>query len=136
MGVTADHGYVESFAPGHNVLPARAWPHDDSERLSLNGDWAFRLSPSLAAAPDSLDPAGWDTLAVPSHWQLHGYGRPAYTNGAGQTFNYRYRGLRLLVGGDDRLFLVPQRWAASNTTLVVPLDGGVRVQFQFENDPP
>ncbi len=35
---------------------------------------------SLAAAPDSLDPAGWDTLAVPSHWQLHGYGRPAYTN--------------------------------------------------------
>ena len=80
MGVTADHSYVESFAPGHNVLPARAWLHDDSERLSLNGDWAFRLSPGLAAAPDSLDPAGWDTLAVPSHWQLHGYGRPAYTN--------------------------------------------------------
>jgi len=40
------------------------------------------------------------------------------------------------VVGDDRLFLVPQRWTASNTTLVVPLDGGVRVQFQFENDPP
>jgi hypothetical protein len=56
--------------------------------------------------------------------------------GAGQTFNYRYRGLRLLVVGDDRLFLVPQRWTASNTTLVVPLDGNVRVQFQFENDPP
>ncbi|MGH3461601.1 MAG: hypothetical protein ACRDP9_09010 [Kribbellaceae bacterium] len=56
--------------------------------------------------------------------------------GAGQTFNYRYRGLRLLVVGDDRLFLVPQRWTASNTTLVVPLDGDVRVQFQFENDPP
>jgi hypothetical protein len=56
--------------------------------------------------------------------------------GAGQTFNYRYRGLRLLVVGDDRLFLVPQQWTASNTTLVVPLDGDVRVQFQFENDPP
>lgn len=56
--------------------------------------------------------------------------------GAGQTFNYRYRGLRLLVVGQNRLFLVPQQWNASNTTLVVPLDGSVRVQFQFQNDPP
>jgi hypothetical protein len=56
--------------------------------------------------------------------------------GAGQTFNYRYRGLRLLVVGQNRLFLVPQNWNASNTTLVVPLDGSIRVQFQFQNDPP
>jgi beta-galactosidase len=72
--------YVETIAPGENVLPARAWLHDDAERVSLNGDWAFRLSPSPAAAPDDLDPAGWDTIPVPSHWQLQGYGRPAYTN--------------------------------------------------------
>jgi hypothetical protein len=56
--------------------------------------------------------------------------------GAGQTFNYRYRGLRLLVVGQNRLFLVPQNWNASNTTLVVPLDSSIRVQFQFQNDPP
>ncbi|WP_405057331.1 hypothetical protein OG474_31960 [Kribbella sp. NBC_01505] len=56
--------------------------------------------------------------------------------GAGQTFNYRYRGLRLLVVGENRLFLVPQNWTASNTTLVVPLNDSVRVQFQFQNDPP
>lgn len=56
--------------------------------------------------------------------------------GAGQTFRFRYRGLRLLVVGKDRLFLVPQRWNASNTTLVVPLDNSIRVQFQFQNDPP
>jgi hypothetical protein len=56
--------------------------------------------------------------------------------GAGQTFHYRYRGLRLLVVGQNRLFLVPQNWNASNTTVVVPLDGSVRVQFQFQNDPP
>ena len=24
--------------------------------------------------------SGWVTLPVPSHWQLHGYGAPAYTN--------------------------------------------------------
>ncbi len=56
--------------------------------------------------------------------------------GAGQTFNYRYRGLRLLVVGQNRLFLVPQKWNASNTTVVVPLDSSIRVQFQFRNDPP
>jgi hypothetical protein len=56
--------------------------------------------------------------------------------GAGQTFNYRYRGLRLLVVGQNRLFLVPQNWSASNTTLVVPLDSSIRVRFQFQNDPP
>jgi len=56
--------------------------------------------------------------------------------GAGQTFNYRYRGLRLLVVGENRLFLVPANWSASNTTVVLPLDSSIRVQFQFENDPP
>ena len=56
--------------------------------------------------------------------------------GAGQTFNYRYRGLRLLVVGENRLFLVPQNWTASNTTVVIPLNDSIRVQFQFQNDPP
>jgi len=56
--------------------------------------------------------------------------------GAGQTFNYRYRGLRLLVVGENRLFLVPQSWNAANTTVVVPLNDSVRVQFLFQNDPP
>ncbi|MGW4487223.1 hypothetical protein ACWEOE_25675 [Amycolatopsis sp. NPDC004368] len=54
----------------------------------------------------------------------------------GQTFHYRYRNLRLLVLGNDRMFLVPRTWSASNTTLVVPLDGSVRVQFQFQNEAP
>ena len=56
--------------------------------------------------------------------------------GTGQTFNYRYRGLRLLVVGQNRLFLVPQTWSPSNTTVVIPLDDSIRVQFQFQNDPP
>ena len=51
----------------------------------------------------------------------------------GQTFHYRYRNLRLLIVGRDRMFLVPEQWSASNSTLVVPLDGSVRIQFQFQN---
>jgi hypothetical protein len=54
----------------------------------------------------------------------------------GQTFHYRYRGLRLLIEGQDRMFLVPDRWSASDSTLIVPLDSSVRVQFQFQNQPP
>jgi hypothetical protein len=54
----------------------------------------------------------------------------------GQTFHYRYRGLRLLIEGQDRMFLVPDEWSASDSTLIVPLDGSVRVQFQFQNQSP
>jgi hypothetical protein len=55
----------------------------------------------------------------------------------GQTYFYRYRGLRLLIQGSDYLFLVPGgTWSASNSTLVVPLDSSVRLQFRFRNLPP
>jgi hypothetical protein len=54
----------------------------------------------------------------------------------GQTFHYRYRGLRLLIEGQNRMFLVPDVWSASDSTLIVPLDGSVRVQFQFQNQLP
>jgi hypothetical protein len=43
----------------------------------------------------------------------------------------------LLIQGRDRLFLVPGgTWSAENATLVVPMDGAVRLQFQFQDDPP
>ncbi|TCO47570.1 beta-galactosidase [Kribbella antiqua] len=83
MPVTHDHSYVEDFAPGANVLPPRAWLDDDSAKLPLTGEWSFRLSPSVADAPGDLkdpDTSGWDTITVPGHWQLSGYGAPAYTN--------------------------------------------------------
>jgi hypothetical protein len=70
------------------------------------------------------------------HLRSPGVEETALRPGEGQTFNYRYRGMRLLIVGENRLFLVPQRWNASNTTLVVPLDESIRVQFQFKNDPP
>lgn len=53
----------------------------------------------------------------------------------GQAFRYRYRGLRLLIAAEDRMFLVPEIWTPAGSTLVVPLDD-VRVRFRFVNDPP
>lgn len=54
----------------------------------------------------------------------------------GQRFRYRYRHLRLLIEGHDRMFLVPDTWSASDSTLLLPLNDSVRVQFQFQNDAP
>ena len=70
---------------GHGGLPPRAWPGgSDARSLDLSGSWRFRLSPRADADPGFADPgfddAGWASLPVPSHWQLHGYGAPAYTN--------------------------------------------------------
>ncbi|WP_410670278.1 glycoside hydrolase family 2 TIM barrel-domain containing protein [Amycolatopsis sp. cmx-4-68] len=77
--------YVEDPSPGYGSLPPRAAFASDAPALSLNGTWRFHLSPGLAAAPegverDGFDDAEWDELPVPSLWQLHGHGRPAYTN--------------------------------------------------------
>ncbi|MHB9106182.1 MAG: beta-galactosidase, LacZ type [Armatimonadota bacterium] len=51
----------------------------------LSGEWEFCYAGSLEAAPKEFFTAGydasaWDTLPVPSNWQLHGYGRPQYVN--------------------------------------------------------
>ena len=52
-----------------------------------------------------------------------------------QAFKFRYRGLRLLIQSGDRMFLVPEHWTPSNSTLLVQT-GSVRVRFRFVNDAP
>ncbi|MFI5623782.1 hypothetical protein ACIA03_09970 [Nocardioides sp. NPDC051685] len=51
-------------------------------------------------------------------------------------YRFRYWRLRLLIQGDDRMFLVPDTWSPGGTTILVRLDDDVRVQFQFRNAPP
>ncbi len=51
----------------------------------LNGTWKFKLYPSPEAVDRSFndpeyDVSDWDNIAVPSHWELAGYGKPVYTN--------------------------------------------------------
>ncbi|MET1007423.1 MAG: glycoside hydrolase family 2 TIM barrel-domain containing protein, partial [Propionibacteriaceae bacterium] len=81
--------YVEDFTPGSGLRsPVRSWLHSDAPRLSLNGDWKFRLWATPALADDAaidpdFDDSEWDTIPVPSHWVLQGdgaYGAPIYTN--------------------------------------------------------
>jgi len=93
-----------------------------SNVLSLNGLWKF----SYAARPEErerdfyrtdYDCAAWDDIPVPSHWQLHGYDAPQYTN-----IRYPWEGKEPVeppfapsefnpVGSYVRSFRVPDAWA-------------------------
>ncbi len=46
----------------------------------------------------------------------------------GDTYRYRYRGLRLLLQAGGRLFLVPEHWTDRGRTLILPYDDSVRLQ--------
>lgn len=51
----------------------------------LNGIWKFQYHGAVELADEEFagpqyDDADWDDLEVPSCWQLHGYGKPHYTN--------------------------------------------------------
>ncbi|GGR37316.1 glycoside hydrolase family 2 TIM barrel-domain containing protein [Streptomyces griseomycini] len=101
-------------------------------RLSLDGRWKF----AHADRPDDRDPdfhrtdlddGSWDTVPVPSVWQLHGHDRPIYLNitypywgpnGRGEdpqppAAPTRYNP----VGQYRRTFTVPRNWAGRRTFL-------------------
>ena len=85
MSTDVDVTYVESYAPGQDRLRPRAYFASDVPAVDLDGTWRFRLAPGLGdLTADFHEPgfvdAGWDELPVPSLWQLHGYGTPAYLN--------------------------------------------------------
>jgi len=130
-----DFTYVESVSPGSGRRDPRAALASDAAALSLDGDWRFRLGAGLhdttdgfeapAFDPDHTDTGAWDTLAVPSMWQMHDldgeapYGKPQYTNtyypfpvdppripDANPTGEYR------------RTFTLPAEWPATGTTLL------------------
>lgn len=56
-----------------------------SVRMSLNGSWKFNLVPEPSQRPldfmqPGFDASGWDTIPVPSNWEMLGYDKPIYAN--------------------------------------------------------
>lgn len=52
---------------------------------SLNGTWHFYYADSVNSRPtnffkNNFDLKGWDTISVPSNWEMKGFGIPVYTN--------------------------------------------------------
>jgi len=68
-----------------NRLPQRAYyiPENEGAYELLNGQWNFRYYTADFLEEETV--TQWDTIPVPSCWQLHGYDRPNYTNS-----NYPY----------------------------------------------
>lgn len=62
------------------------WTAPQTERfLSLNGTWKFHFVPEPSQRPldfwkDGYDVSGWDTIPVPSNWEMQGYDKPLYCN--------------------------------------------------------
>ncbi|WP_327667498.1 DUF4981 domain-containing protein [Streptomyces sp. NBC_00485] len=101
-------------------------------RLSLDGTWKF----AYADRPDDrdtdfhrtdLDDSGWETIPVPSAWQLHGHDRPIYINitypwwgpnGLGEDAQPPAAPTRYNpVGQYRRTFTVPRDWTGRRTFL-------------------
>jgi len=58
---------------------------DSKYYQSLNGLWKFNWVSTVAERPISFykknaDLSSWETIEVPSNWQMKGYGKPIYTN--------------------------------------------------------
>ncbi|WP_078715088.1 glycoside hydrolase family 2 TIM barrel-domain containing protein [Agreia bicolorata] len=92
--LSATEAFVAELAdprPGRGSLAPRAHLSSDAPRLSLDGEWMFRLSPSARTAPqdgwiqgtaasDDASSNAWSPITVPGHWNLQGHGSPAYSN--------------------------------------------------------
>ncbi len=131
-----------------NRLPLRAqtWPCPDVDSalvssyesapglLRLDGPWAFRFSPAPSARPadfykPDFDASAWDTLPVPSCWELYGHGTPLYVN---YTYPFKSDPPRVMgeppkeyttfkernpVGSYRRTFTVPSAWQGRRVIL-------------------
>ncbi len=90
---------------------------DASFYYSLDGDWEFYWAPNPAARPVNFfqpdyDSSEWDTIPVPSNWELQGHGVPIYVND-----RYPFPKNPPLVPHDDnpvgayrKTFLLPEDW--------------------------
>ena len=102
--------------------------------LLLNGPWHFHWSANPQERPvdfynESYDVSQWDTIPVPSNWQMHGYGVPIYTSSqypfrvdpprvTGQPRrDWTANKLRNPVGSYRRTFTVPEAWAGRRVFL-------------------
>lgn len=99
---------------------------------SLNGLWKFHYARNPAAAVEGFespehDCSGWDDITVPGHLQLHGYGRPQYTN-----VQYPWDGHEQVEPGEVPTRFNPVGSYVTTFTLDHPLGEGERLSVSFK----
>jgi beta-galactosidase len=92
--------------------------------LLLNGDWKFHFVEKPADRPINfyekiIDDSAWNTIPVPSNWEMHGYSLPLYTN-----VTYPFPKNPPFIPHDDnpvgsyrRTFEMPSDWKGRETFL-------------------
>lgn len=105
---------------------------DSSFEYSLNGPWAFHYAknPSQVIAhctDPGFDFSEWDTIRVPGHIQLQGYGRPQYVN-----TQYPWDGHEEIVPGEVPTEFNPVGTYAKTFELEEPLAAGERLALCFK----
>ncbi len=91
---------------------------------SLNGVWDFNFITNPLDTPEDFakqefETRDWDTLTVPSNWQMKGYGIPIYTN---QVHPFIYNPPFVPNEGNEtglyrRWFTIPENWSGQNIIL-------------------
>ena len=91
-------------------------PRKSSWQHSLNGVWKFIYAPTIAASIKDfyridLPDSNWDTITVPSNWEIQGFGEPIIRN-IQYVFssNPPYIDVDNPVGTYRRTFTVPRNW--------------------------
>jgi len=72
--------YAHQYADAEAAL---TFGREQSIQQSLNGPWKFSWARTYEECPSdfyktNVDVSGWDTIEVPSNWQMKGYGQPLY----------------------------------------------------------
>ena len=78
MGCEDNRAY---YIPFSDRAAALRGVREDSDRfISLNGAWDFKYFDAIEDCPDDWGSIAFDTIAVPSCWEMHGYGFHQYVN--------------------------------------------------------
>jgi beta-galactosidase len=85
IGRNKEPGHATSVPYADEAEALTGNPEASSYFRSLNGDWQFSYAPNPASAPEQFFEPGfetdkWDTIPVPSNWEMKGYGKPIYIN--------------------------------------------------------
>ena len=73
-----------NFESIDEIDSSKDWKESSSYKL-LNGNWHFYYADSVQGRPvdfykTNFSLKGWDTISVPSNWEMQGFGLPIYTN--------------------------------------------------------
>lgn len=115
---------------------ATPWLVPESKRIiSLNGPWRFNLGSQPSERPldfwqTDFDSSSWDTIPVPSNWEMFGYDHPIYCNveyphdntppfiRPRPGFNDQGKNYGINpVGSYIRTFSLPESWTTDRTIL-------------------